>query len=96
VSDEECAVDVVVKGRVQGVGFRDFCVRAAEKARVKGYAMNLRDGRVRVVAEGRRGALEALVSDLQRGPRMARVADVEVTWRDASAQFTEFTIRYDA
>ena len=95
MTEGHAGVDVVVEGRVQGVGFRDFCVRCAEMRGVVGYAMNLDDGRVRVVAEGPRDALESFVRDLQRGPRLARVDQAIPTWRMARGQYTGFTIRFD-
>ena len=94
VSGDERGVEIRVRGRVQGVGFREFCVRAAERLGVRGYAMNLSDGTVRVVAEGRRETLEAFAREVARGPRVARVDDAVVEWHDAGAQFTEFSIRY--
>jgi acylphosphatase len=56
--------------------------------------MNLSDGRVRVVAEGRRDAIEGLVRALEQGPRMARVQRVGVEWKKASGTFGGFGIRY--
>jgi acylphosphatase len=56
--------------------------------------MNLPDGRVRVIAEGTRAAVEAFVGDLKRGPRHARVARVDVAWREARGELTGFGIRY--
>jgi len=91
---ERRGVEVVVRGRVQGVGFREFCVRAAERLGVVGYAMNLGDGRVHVVAEGTSDALEAFVREIERGPRLARVADTRVSWTSPREQFTQFGIRY--
>jgi acylphosphatase len=87
-------VEVLVEGRVQGVGFRDFCVRCAEQLGLVGYAANLADGRVRVVAEGAREALESLVRDVSRGPRLARVAQTTVRWQPAAGEFTRFSVRY--
>ena len=87
-------VDVIVEGRVQGVGYRDFCVRSADRLGVVGYAANLEDGSVRVVGEGPRVALEALVRELQQGPRLARVTSTRVTWQASSGEFTRFGIRY--
>lgn len=58
-----------------------------------GYAMNLTDGRVRVVAEGRRDAIEAMVREMERGPWMARVDRVSVTWRAARGEFAGFGVR---
>jgi acylphosphatase len=89
-------VEIFVAGRVQGVGFRDFCRSSAGRLGVGGFAMNLRDGRVRVVAEGSRASLELLVRELERGPAGARVDNVDVTWADARGEFERFGVRRDA
>jgi acylphosphatase len=87
-------VEVIVEGRVQGVGFRDFCVRCAERLGVVGYVANLDDGRVRLVAEGARDALESLLRDIGRGPRLAHVEHANATWKVPRGEFTRFGIRY--
>ncbi|HVM01423.1 MAG TPA: acylphosphatase [Acidimicrobiales bacterium] len=69
---------VVVEGRVQGVFFRDTCRREASAAGVAGWARNLDDGRVEVVAEGPPEAVERLVSWCRRGPSRAVVTAVQV------------------
>lgn len=69
----------VVTGRVQGVGYRAFAARAARALRLSGGALNLEDGRVEVVAEGPAHALDRLEAVLLEGPRLSRVAGVEVT-----------------
>ena len=94
VSEERSSAEIFVRGRVQGVGFREFCVRAAERLGVVGYATNLRDGRVRIVAEGTRTALDAFVREVERGPRLARVEQATVSWRSPTGPFTTFDIRY--
>jgi acylphosphatase len=58
-----------------------------------GYAANLDDGRVRVIGEGPRAALEALVGEVERGPRLARVTQAQVTWQAPVGEFTGFGIR---
>ncbi len=68
----------VVKGRVQGVGFRYFAERAAADLGLKGYVRNLPDGRVEVYAAGDERSLEELRKQLEEGPRAARVEGVEV------------------
>ncbi len=83
-----------MEGWVQGVGFRDFCVKCADRLGVVGYAMNLSDGRVRVVAEGTRDRIEALSRELERGPRLGRVDRAIVSWHPASGEFTGFGVRY--
>ncbi len=56
--------------------------------------MNLRDGNVRVVAEGARAAIERLAGELERGPRLGKVTRVSVAWREPRGEFTGFGIRY--
>ncbi len=69
---------VLVDGRVQGVFFRDSCCREASSAGVAGWARNLADGRVEVVAEGDEEAVERLVAWCRQGPRGAHITGVEV------------------
>jgi acylphosphatase len=68
----------VVTGMVQGVGFRWYVARHARGLGLAGYARNLADGRVEVVATGRDGATLARLEELLRaGPAHARVDSVE-------------------
>jgi acylphosphatase len=66
-----------VHGRVQGVWFRDSTRREAERLDIVGYAINLPDGNVEVLACGAPAALSELQAWLQHGPPMARVTKVE-------------------
>jgi len=66
-----------VLGEVQGVGFRWFVLREAQRLGLQGLARNLRDGSVEVIASGTPEALAALERALAQGPRSARVARVE-------------------
>ena len=67
----------IVRGRVQGVGFRYFAQRAAAELGLTGYARNLDDGRVEVYAAGPVEKLSQLAGLLHRGPRWADVRGVE-------------------
>jgi acylphosphatase len=71
------ALRFLVHGRVQGVGFRWFVLREAERRGLRGYVRNLRDGSVEVIAAGKEQALEELGRLLERGPGQARVERVE-------------------
>jgi acylphosphatase len=73
---ETLAKRFYVSGTVQGVGFRFFAERVAARLNVSGYVRNRADGRVEVYAIGSRAQLGALRSELERGPRMARVVRV--------------------
>ena len=66
----------VVRGRVQGVGFRWFVEREAHMLGIAGWVRNNSDGTVEVLAMGTRDQLSGLRSKLQQGPRASRVDDV--------------------
>jgi DNA ligase D-like protein (predicted 3'-phosphoesterase) len=72
------AIRAVVRGAVQGVGFRDATVRRARSLGVRGWVRNADDSSVVVHAEGPAAAVQALVAFLREGTRSARVADVSV------------------
>ena len=86
-------LEAVVHGRVQGVGFRIFVVRAATRLGLTGWVANEASGRVRCVAEGARADLEHLLEDLRSGPRGASVDRVESSWGVASGSFRDFDVR---
>ncbi len=67
----------VVRGRVQGVGFRWFVEAEAHRLGIAGWVRNNADGSVEVLAIGTRDQLAGLRSSLREGPRAARVDDVE-------------------
>ena len=68
----------IVHGRVQGVGFRYFVADEAQKLGVAGWVRNNLNGTVEVLASGNRQQLTRLHEALRRGPRAARVDDIEV------------------
>ena len=88
------AAEIIVEGRVQGVGYRMFVQRKAGQLALRGYVMNLKDGRVRVRVEGGREAIVEFARDLEKGPPLARVETVSVTWRPPTGRFTSFGVRY--
>ncbi|MBI2206795.1 MAG: acylphosphatase [Candidatus Rokubacteria bacterium] len=88
------AADILIEGRVQGVGYRAFVERRAVPRGLVGYTMNLADGGVRVHVEGDRAAIETLLVDLARGPRLAHVERTDVRWIEPTGRFTDFGVRY--
>ncbi len=66
-----------VSGRVQGVWYRGSCQDMARSLGVAGWARNMADGRVEVVAEGPEDAVQRLVEWCRQGPPAARVSEVE-------------------
>lgn len=69
---------VVVRGRVQGVGFRWSATDEAERLGLAGWVENRDDGTVEAVVEGEEPAVEAMLAWLRHGPRTARVTGVDV------------------
>ena len=67
----------LVRGRVQGVGYRDYTQRVADSLGLSGYVRNLDDGRVEVYAAGPPDKLSDLASALRKGPRFSDVRGVE-------------------
>jgi acylphosphatase len=88
------AAEILVEGDVQGVGYRNFAQRRALQLGLAGYVMNLRDGRVRVRVEGPREVIEELARDLEKGPPLARVAKLSLTWLRPTGRFASFGIRF--
>jgi len=88
------AAEIVVQGRVQGVGYRAFVQRKAGHLNLAGFVMNLKNGSVRVRVEGSRQSIEELTRELGKGPPLARVDHLAVTWRPPTGRFTSFGVRY--
>lgn len=82
-----------MRGRVQGVGFREFVRSEAASRGIAGWVRNSDDGQcVELVAEGDDDALAALLERLHEGPRFARVEAVESEYSEASAGFSRFSM----
>ena len=85
---------ILISGKVQGVGFRYFTRQNAMKLGVHGYAKNLLNGKVEVVAEGDKVTLDEFVKILWKGPPASRVEDVKVEARSHSGEYTSFGVKY--
>ena len=83
-----------IRGRVQGVCFRAETREVARGLGLAGFVRNTPAGEVEVVARGEEGALESLLAFLHRGPALARVTRVEVTWDTNHEADDPFAIRY--
>ncbi len=85
-------LEACVHGLVQGVGFRYFVMRNANLLGLTGYAENLPDGSVFVVAEGERSVLEELLKLLKKGSAMSVVDKVEYSFKDHVGEFVRFEV----
>jgi acylphosphatase len=87
-------IECTVVGRVQMVMYRDFTARNARAFGLTGRVKNRDDGTVVVVAEGEESSLTLLVEKLTKGSILAHVERVDVVWKDATGEFTDFRIDY--
>ena len=88
-------VRLIIKGRVQGVGYRYFAMKEAEKLGIKGYVRNLPDGSVEVVyIPDNPEAEQAFLESLKKGPFLARVDSIEKTEITLPDGLSGFEIRY--
>lgn len=84
---------LLISGKVQGVYYRASAARTAADLGVTGYAKNLPDGSVELVAEGSQTELESLRQWCKKGPPAADVDRVDATESPATGEFTSFDIR---
>jgi acylphosphatase len=82
----------VVRGDVQGVGFRYFLLRRGQQLGLRGWVRNNDDGTVELVAEGRRSDLELLKQAATEGPSLARVDRVDADWSAAAGGLAAFDL----
>ena len=88
-------IEAIISGRVQGVMFRDFACRKARGLKLTGEVQNLRDGTVRVIAEGPRAVIETYIAKLNKGSLLAHVENVSVSWHTPTNIYRSFTINYE-
>lgn len=84
----------IVSGRVQGVGYRFFAQRTAQRLGLKGYVKNLWDGNVEAYAIGDEAALEEFKRQLAEGPLGARVKSVEESEAPVESRYKRFEIEF--
>ncbi len=89
----QIGVHIVVQGYVQGVGFRYYVLRQAQRLGLNGWVRNLYNGNVEIEAEGERSLLEELIKEVKVGPRSASVKDLTIVWQDFTSAYHEFEIR---
>ncbi len=87
-------IHAIVRGRVQGVGFRDYIYREAVALGLKGWVANRPDATVEVVAEGPEESIQKLARGLNEGPRMARVDSVDVAMEPPTGEFSTFSVAH--
>ncbi|HTV23914.1 MAG TPA: acylphosphatase [Polyangiaceae bacterium] len=85
-------LQLIVRGRVQGVYFRASAQREARRLGLVGVVRNRADGSVEIVAEGEETSIRELHGWAQKGPSVARVDRVDTRWRSYSGEYSDFRI----
>ncbi len=88
----EARLELRIVGRVQGVLYRASARAKARELGLSGYARNLDDGSVEIVAEGEEASLKRLVAWCRVGPPAARVTRVEIVRAPATGELAGFTV----
>lgn len=83
---------VLIVGSVQGIGYRSFVKSNAKKLGLSGWVKNLPNGAVEALFQGSKEAIEEMITLCKKGPFMAEVSNVHVTWEDETTQYPLFTI----
>ena len=89
----QVCLHMLVKGLVQGVGFRYFVYRHATKLGLTGWVQNLFNGHVEIDVEGERSLLESFLVEIRIGPRSAQVKDLHIEWKPYENKDAAFEIR---
>ena len=87
-------VKITVKGVVQGVGFRWFVEREANKLQLMGYVKNLYNGDVEAEVEGADGLIKDFIRTVKIGNSSSRVSGADVEWKEYSGKYSSFNIRF--
>jgi len=87
-------VHLLIRGRVQGVYFRQSMMETAEKNNVLGWVQNLLDDRVEAILEGNDSNVDAVIEWAHFGPAGAVVDDLKITEENYVGEFSYFEIRY--
>jgi len=86
--------EIVVSGRVQGVGYRYYVRESAKILALKGYVRNLSNGNVKIVVSGEKDKLYSLCELLRSGNHNARVDNLEIADLTVGEEYSDFTIRF--
>jgi len=85
-------VHIIVKGMVQGVGFRYFVSHTANRLGLTGTVRNLYNGNVEIYSEGDRSIIEEFIKLVKVGPRFSNVTDLVIEWKEYTGKYKSFEI----
>ncbi|MBI5573577.1 MAG: acylphosphatase [Elusimicrobia bacterium] len=87
--------EITVTGEVQGIGYRYFAEREAQKLKLTGWVRNLPDGNVEITAEGEKNILENFINILKTKHSWARIDDIKILQTEITKkEFSDFNITF--
>ena len=90
---EKACVQIVISGKVQGVGYRYTAQQIADEYQLTGWVQNKINGDVEIIAEGSQHQLDQFISWTKQGPKFADVKQVVINKLTTNNKFTQFSIR---
>lgn len=88
----EIGAHIIVKGMIQGVGFRYFVFNRANGLGLAGFVHNVYNGDVEIEVEGDRSLIEEFIKEIKVGPRSAHVVDIKIHWVEKSNNYQSFEV----
>ncbi len=85
---------ITVSGRVQGVGYRFYCLKTARLLDIRGSVRNASDGTVEIFATGSEGNLHEFIHMLRKGPMFAQITEIDIQTIATSTKEDDFQIKY--
>ena len=90
--EDTLTVKMKITGKVQGVGFRYFVLRQAQKLGINGWVSNKYNGDVEALAQGEKADLEQFIAKVKEGPSFSRVEDISLNWVNEAEKYFGFEI----
>lgn len=87
-------MELLVSGRVQGVGFRYFALQTAQIYQMHGYVQNRVNGSVKIIAQGKPAHIQAFIAAIKAGPSRGFIDSVQLSPITAAIQYQDFHVRY--
>jgi acylphosphatase len=87
-------LQIIVEGRVQGVGYRYFTQMKAVQYGIHGWVKNRSDGKVEMITSGTKDNLDKFVEDIRRGNPFSIVENIEINEIETEEVYQSFTIKY--
>lgn len=83
---------VIISGFVQGVGYRQFVAKNADKLGLRGFVQNIEGGKVEALFQGDRKDIEKMIDECRKGPFLSEIKNVDIEWVDEMDEFPAFEI----